>query len=273
MVRLRKRAADGREDIFVNIQSVGERPILAATGAARGPRNITGPRSPLMNPQAEAEENERKRKRSMDTYRLRKRMQLWQQPDPNETIRPDDNYDYDEVEEDQDENEDQEGEAEEEEKPLRDPFEIIDWTPASEEGEDDIMTSREKELWLESSRNWDLPAPIQGWKGIKFLGLGGSGIVGLWEYHIPETGEVKKVVVKQCRRATSWFKEESRLLSLCHAENTGSMHIVQQLRRFHRELGQGSHSFWDRSDKYISRIYLEYCENGDMKDFLDQIYR
>jgi hypothetical protein len=66
----------------------------------------------------------------------------------------------------------------------------------------------QKQMFLDSESNW-IQHLGDGWKGVRFLGKGNFGIVGLWEYQGQSTKApaVTKVVVKAiCRRADGRFE-------------------------------------------------------------------
>jgi hypothetical protein len=92
--------------------------------------------------------------------------------------------------------------------------------------------------------------------------MGGFGMVGLWEFDDSD-GDVMRVVVKQSAGKDRALKRESDMLRLIG--DTETMHVVRMLKRYHEEWGQGTSQRWDPANKYISRIYLEYCRSGDMK--------
>jgi hypothetical protein len=93
--------------------------------------------------------------------------------------------------------------------------------------------------------------------------MGGFGMVGLWEFDDSD-GDVMSVVVKQSAGKDRALRKESDMLRLIG--DTETTHVVRMLKRYHEERGQGTSERWDPANKYISRIYLEYCRSGDMKE-------
>ena len=115
------------------------------------------------------------------------------------------------------------------------------------------------------------------WTGTKYLGDGTFGQVGLWEYQNPDltvrphTG-ARHVVVKEGRitagevNNTLWPEADNHL----DLHPGGSQHIVRMLLdplRPEDILGadEGLGPEWDG---ILRRIYLEYCELGDIFDLL-----
>ena len=137
------------------------------------------------------------------------------------------------------------------------------------------ISPRRQEAWLERLRAW---RDLQGsWKGLKVLGAGGYGIVGLFKHlGIREEGVPQYIVVKQSPGDNRALKEESRLLKLLM--NSGTEHIVKLLRGSYLDHGTWTSSYDPAPDPddeenpegMVTRMYLEYCENGDMSSFLSQ---
>ncbi|CZR61314.1 uncharacterized protein PAC_11210 [Phialocephala subalpina] len=111
-----------------------------------------------------------------------------------------------------------------------------------------------QKAWLASSKNWKTGLNTLGWVGKKVLGMGNYGIVGLWENE-----EIKDDDPGKC---------ESWLLELCN--QTGTDHIVRQLQAIHYDEGQGT-SPWDPKDGDVSRVYLEFCKNGNLSGYIQQL--
>jgi hypothetical protein len=130
------------------------------------------------------------------------------------------------------------------------------------------IQKEEGEKWL-ASNTWWKHGLNRYWKGVKVLGVGGFGLVGLWE-HARKDGDVKRVVVKQSRGKNRALKKESEILR--HINDTGSHHVVRMLKQYHVDRGKGT-SKWDPNWDYVSRIYLEYCEGGDMNSLMKKIAR
>lgn len=138
------------------------------------------------------------------------------------------------------------------------------------------LDQQQAEAWLASSINW---APEWNfgprWVGRKVLGVGGFGLVGLWENTTegPDLfGPVlpKRIVVKQSKGPDRLLQDESKLLQQC--KNTRTNHIVKLLGSYHEDVGQAT-SNWDRGDTLVSRIYLEFCESGDLAKFTKSMHQ
>ncbi|RFU34910.1 hypothetical protein B7463_g1376, partial [Scytalidium lignicola] len=135
-------------------------------------------------------------------------------------------------------------------------------------GIDRRMTELQQIKWLKSSANWpDIEA--DDWRGIKVLGMGGYGLVGLWKYIGSDPDVPKAIVVKQSPRYDRNLEDESDFLERLNV--CESKHVPKLLRGFHTAKGGGS-SDWD-PDGDVSRIYLEYCEHGDMAGFIKKMYK
>jgi serine/threonine protein kinase len=133
----------------------------------------------------------------------------------------------------------------------------------------------DKLLFLASEPQWSQRLG-EGWKGIRFLGRGAFGVVGLWEYQgdptAPSAPKITKVVVKMsCDEpmdqanlvfgTKSPFEEGWMLEQLAKA---GSPHIIRQY---------GGNKIGDRfgdMDKVV-RIFLEYCRGGDLDQFVGPV--
>ncbi|KAF4627135.1 hypothetical protein G7Y89_g11018 [Cudoniella acicularis] len=142
-----------------------------------------------------------------------------------------------------------------------------------------VMADDQKIAWLASSKNWRqidnfVFNPNNGphWRGIRVLGIGSYGLVGVWESVGIKTpsGKPYRVVVKQSRQSDPSLREESDILR--DLSQTGSKNIAQVKALYHEEIEQGT-SDWDRGDTNVSRICLEFCENGDVSQFLKSMHR
>jgi hypothetical protein len=106
-----------------------------------------------------------------------------------------------------------------------------------------------------------------GWKGKKFLGRGGMGQAGLWEYTMSdEDMDHTQIVVKQSLQPPHISRD--RVLGKANFLNTegtlmrklaeiDSKHIVKLL------YGPSNDPFVG-----ISRIFMEYCREGDLRQFM-----
>lgn len=135
------------------------------------------------------------------------------------------------------------------------------------QGLDQRLPKKNQKQWLASNENWWWGLGKE-FVGVKVLGIGGFGLVGLWEYKA-NNGDVTRVVVKQSRGQDQMLRTESRLLY--EIAKTNTRHVVKLLKQYHEEGGGGS-SWWDPDGMLVSRIYLEYCEHGDMLAFLKLAY-
>jgi len=115
------------------------------------------------------------------------------------------------------------------------------------------------------------------WVGTKFLGEGGCGKVGLWEYRDPNPAALpgigtRRVVVKEGTGLPAEINNVLRREANNHLELAwgGSPHIVSILRNVPAPasiLGtdEGLGAEWNG---VLRRIYLEYCDIGDLLDLL-----
>ncbi|EPE36142.1 Protein kinase-like (PK-like) [Glarea lozoyensis ATCC 20868] len=105
--------------------------------------------------------------------------------------------------------------------------------------------------WLDSEPDWNigLDAPgasIACWEGVRMLGVGGNGIVGLWKRVIPSSqrekgggipGNVNLVAVKQIQGDASDFEEEVHWM---RRFQEGGRHTVRCYQVSKRERGLGT---------------------------------
>jgi hypothetical protein len=129
------------------------------------------------------------------------------------------------------------------------------------------ISARQQNRWLASNTRWKYGLDSD-WRGEKVLGVGGFGLVGLWEF-TNQDGRVNRVVVKQSEGRNRALEAESGFLHVI--AETKTRHVVRMLKQYHEEKGQGT-SEWDRARHWVSRIYLEYCENGDMGGIIKGLY-
>ena len=104
---------------------------------------------------------------------------------------------------------------------------------------------------------------------MKILGIGGNGIAGLWEKKhatANSTGQVvkEKVVVKQIgndfgARAEAHYMRDFK-------GDEGIKHVVKLLAGPFLDTGIGVLPFdkIDPKNKPVTRLYLEYCAEGDL---------
>jgi hypothetical protein len=98
------------------------------------------------------------------------------------------------------------------------------------------------------------------------VGVGGFGLIGLFSRQ-PSRGKGKTmyIVIKQSGDPEE-LKNESDMLKLF--KNTDTIHIVKLLKEYHEDVGRGTVWGLDIKGRKIARIYLEFCEAGDMQAFI-----
>lgn len=130
------------------------------------------------------------------------------------------------------------------------------------------VSAQQQRDWLEGSASWIAFPKV--WKGHKVLGAGANGICGLWDYTGTSQQQPRHLVVKQS--PNNELDIESKLLRECTAQ--GAEHVVKLYRQNHRADGSGTHENWDPSpyvgklyerERQVYRIFIEYCENGDLE--------
>jgi serine/threonine protein kinase len=127
-----------------------------------------------------------------------------------------------------------------------------------------------KQLWLESEPKWKIRLG-DSWKGRKVLGARSFGIAGLWSLDETDANKdqaVRNVVVKQsgARKAVIALREEADILQLF--KNLRTKHIVRIYGKYMVELSGGQVDLIGGGGNNIARIYIEYCQGGDMRNFL-----
>lgn len=92
-----------------------------------------------------------------------------------------------------------------------------------------------------------------------------------------------KVVVKQTQRPDKSLRKEAELSRLIK-DQPGSKHVVWTYGTYYEEIGQGTITAtiqtstddgnypMDPKNTKVGRIYLEYCENGDMLNLIRKAY-
>jgi hypothetical protein len=114
-----------------------------------------------------------------------------------------------------------------------------------------------------------------GWRGSKILGKGGFGVAGLWEYIGNDPGQpIEYIVVKQSLKGVNSLRREAKILSIL--EPVRCPYIIRMYGKLFEEDRLNSTSRgtvnWKEGGK-ISRIYLEYCNEGDLKGFITSLKR
>ncbi len=121
------------------------------------------------------------------------------------------------------------------------------------------------------------PAQRADWKGIKYLGGGGGGRVGLWEYTGQEdtAPNFRRVAVKEVRvddprddgvLQEELFKEGKRLERLQEAAQSSHIITLQAPLPGADAKGEGSNA--QRQGK-IRRLVFEYCDMGDLLKLIE----
>lgn len=134
-----------------------------------------------------------------------------------------------------------------------------------------------KQLWLASEPNWKTRLG-PSWKGRKILGAGSFGIAGLWsldDLSANEDQAVRNVVVKQTggrQVDVRALREEAEILQLF--KNVQTKHIVRMYGKYMVELSGGQvDPTGTGTGSNLARIYIEYCEGGDMRRFMKILKR
>ena len=108
-------------------------------------------------------------------------------------------------------------------------------------------------------------------------------MVGLWEHEDPASADITvekpvKVVVKQSKNKKDWsLKAKAKLLTIL--KEVKSVHMVRIYGNYYEEKGQGKIMSTTPTDTDlenhrldpktpVSRIYLEFCENGDVSGLI-----
>lgn len=138
-------------------------------------------------------------------------------------------------------------------------------------------TQAQSEAWLSLSKPWEQwPNFSKSWEGVRHLGKGGAGSAELYR-KIGSTkeseGMPKHVVVKESQGSDKDLLSESMFLQLFAERNTP--HVLKIYRGYHegevapQNVGGmfdvGRENFQKRHKRLASRIYLEFCEKGDVE--------
>ncbi|KAA8570137.1 hypothetical protein EYC84_002467 [Monilinia fructicola] len=137
---------------------------------------------------------------------------------------------------------------------------------------------KQTETWLRLSETWDQwPGFASTWEGVRHLGKGGAGSADLFRKigcAEDTEGMPAYVVVKQAERSDEDLLRESVLLQLFVERKTP--HVLRIYRGYHEGEGVpprntggmfevGRENFRNRQKRVASRIYLEFCEKGDLE--------
>jgi len=131
--------------------------------------------------------------------------------------------------------------------------------------------SRERQIaWLERSKQWP-GLPKTAWRALKVLGS--NGLCGLWKYIGSQktARQPEHIVIKQSKSATLY--EESKLMKKIQDAPDPTDHVVKLYRSCHSQGGSGTSPIFDKHpfqngvynvNREVHRIYIEYCEGGDL---------
>jgi len=137
------------------------------------------------------------------------------------------------------------------------------------------IQSAEEIAWLASEPRWANRVGA-GYKGVRVLGAGAQGVVGLFERaEDSRTSGPRRVVIKQaCSRtnaiAIQSLRDECRFLYVLGRTNT--KHILKMYKTVVMERALGTSLKYDIEFSDVARIFLEYCEYGDFNKFLKESY-
>lgn len=121
-----------------------------------------------------------------------------------------------------------------------------------------------QEQWLASEPTWGDARVGEGWTAIRVLGTGGYGIVGHWRYTGPENKAFKDIVVKQGLAKNGGLNDDADIHVALAPAN--SNHIVKMYRHVYTGQGSGTSAKFDPGGVGVHRMFLEYCEGGDLFD-------
>ncbi|KAF7959456.1 hypothetical protein EAE96_001073 [Botrytis aclada] len=136
------------------------------------------------------------------------------------------------------------------------------------------------EAWSKLAETWEQwPEFEKTWEGVRHLGKGGAGSADLYRKIGSGKGTEempKYVVVKQADGSDKDLLSESMLLQLFVDRNTP--HVLKIYRGYHegevvpRNIGGmfdiGRENFKKRQKSFQSRIYLEFCQSGDVENWM-----
>ncbi|TGO83215.1 hypothetical protein BPOR_0683g00050 [Botrytis porri] len=136
------------------------------------------------------------------------------------------------------------------------------------------------EAWSKLSETWQQwPGFEKTWEGVRHLGKGGAGSADLYRKigsGKGTEGMPEYIVVKQADASDKDLLSESMMLQLFVDRDTS--HVLKIYRRYHegevvpRNIGGmfdvGRENFKKRQKRCQSRIYLEFCEKGDVEKWM-----
>ncbi|THV49206.1 hypothetical protein BGAL_0206g00070 [Botrytis galanthina] len=158
--------------------------------------------------------------------------------------------------------------------------------PSSSDWDSYTPSQREQiqaEAWRKLAETWkQWPEFEKTWEGVRHLGQGGAGSADLYRRIGSEQGTEtmpEYIVVKQADGSDKDLLSESMLLQLFVDRNTP--HVLKIYQGYHegevvpRNIGGmfdvGRENFKKRQKRCQSRIYLEFCQNGDVENWANQI--
>lgn len=126
---------------------------------------------------------------------------------------------------------------------------------------------------------WPALDPTE-WQARKVLGMGSTGLVGLWDYIGNDATKPRHMAVKQVAPDEHRsMRAESKFLHLL--ASTGTKHVVRLYKEAHALAGTGTMDDQDPlpfddagdfdEDLQVNRMYLEYVPGGDMADWIDSV--
>lgn len=120
--------------------------------------------------------------------------------------------------------------------------------------------------WIDTERYWK-DRLGSGWKGKKFLGRGGFGIVGHWRYEGSDRNQrVKDIAVKQVSNNSL----ENEAVFLKRLAEVGTPHIVKMYGKLIKD---AVFETKDIKAGDVQRLYLEFCPGGDLYSYLKDFTR
>lgn len=120
--------------------------------------------------------------------------------------------------------------------------------------------------WIDTERYWK-DRLGSGWKGKKFLGKGGFGIVGHWRYEGSDRNQrVKDIAVKQVFNKSL----ENEVVFLKRLAEVGTPHIVKMYGKL---INDAVFATDDVKAGDVQRLYLEFCPGGDLHNYLQEFIR
>lgn len=158
--------------------------------------------------------------------------------------------------------------------------------PSSSDWDSYTPSQRERiqaEAWRKLAETWkQWPQFEKTWEGVRHLGQGGAGSADLYRRIRSEQGTEtipEYIVVKQADGSDKDLLSESMLLQLFVDRNTP--HVLKIYQGYHegevvpRNIGgmfdAGRENFKKRQKRCQSRVYLEFCQNGDVENWANQI--